>query len=201
MQLASDLDNPDFAGARNPNDMLAVEFYDHAALDKWETEKTGIKTFRPECPFVRISIPGNNLNTVERPAEVGDTKRFPREWLVYQMSKGGLNNAGAAGWSIDEWEELNDESRRQLKYLRFFTVEQIASANDIQVQGIGMGGQGLREKAKAAVAARNGKAANEEVAKRDAEIADLKAKLDMVLTKLGEDKRGPGRPPKEREAA
>lgn len=200
MQLASDLDNPEFAGARNPNEMLAVEFYDHAALDKWETEKTGIKTYRTECPFVRISIPGNGLSTVERPAEVGDTKRFPREWLVYQMSKGGLGNDASAGWKLQEWEEMNPEQVRQLNYLRFFTVEQLAAANDVQIQGIGMGGQGLREKAKAALAARNSKSANDEVAKRDAEIAELKEQMAQLMAAVTE-KRGPGRPPKEKEAA
>lgn len=200
MQLASDLDNPDFVGARNPNDMLSVEFYDHAPLDKWETEKTGIKTYRKECPFVRISIPGNGLSVVERPAEVGDTKRFPREWLVYQMSKGGHENASAGGWKLQDWDEMNPDLIRQLNYLRFFTVEQLAAANDIQVQGIGMGGQGLREKAKAAVAARNGKAANDEVAKRDAEIAELKEQMAQLMAAVTE-KRGPGRPPKEKEAA
>jgi hypothetical protein len=200
MQLASDLDNPEFVGARNPNEMLAVEFYDHAPIDKWETEKTGIKTYRKECPFVRISIPGNGLSTVERPAEVGDTKRFPREWLIYQMSKGGHENASADGWKLQDWEEMNPDLIRQLNYLRFFTVEQLAAANDIQIQGIGMGGQGLREKAKAAVAARNSKSANDEVAKRDAEIAELKAQMAQLMSVVN-DKRGPGRPPKEKEAA
>lgn len=40
--LASDLANPEFLGAKDPNTMLAVEFYNHSALDTWETQKTGI---------------------------------------------------------------------------------------------------------------------------------------------------------------
>ena len=183
--LASDLDNPEFAGPVNPDSMLSVEFYDYAALDKWETDKTGIKTYRTECPFVRISIPGNDKSIVERPAEGIDTRRFPKQWLWYQMQTGKIANAeNVPGWPLEQWEELNAEQVRQLKFLRFFTVEQIAGANDAQVQGIGMGGNSLRTKAQAAVAAKNGAEVKDEVAKRDSKIADLEDKLSRVMAVL-----------------
>jgi hypothetical protein len=183
--LASDLDNPEFAGPVNPDSMLSVEFYDYAALDKWETDKTGIKTYRTECPFVRISIPGNDKSIVERPAEGIDARRFPKQWLWYQMQTGKIANAeNVPGWPLEQWEELNAEQVRQLKFLRFFTVEQIAGANDAQVQGIGMGGNSLRTKAQAAVAAKNGAEVKDEVAKRDSKIADLEDKLSRVMAVL-----------------
>lgn len=198
--LASDLNNPAFAGPQNPDDLLAVEFYDYAAIDTWKTQETGIKAFRAECPFVRISIPGTTHFNVERPATEADAKKWPRQWQAYQMSTGkAAVPEDVPGWKLEDWPDLNAEQVRQLKFLRFYTVEQIAAANDAQVQGIGMGGEGLKRQARKALEARNAVTANSEIAKRDAEIAELRAKLDRVLEMLPqpEEKRGPGRPRKD----
>jgi len=183
--LASDLNNAEFVGAKNPDDILSIEFYDHAALDTWKTQTTGIKSYKDACPFIRIAIPGNPNLTVERPADGKDTKRWPRQWLFFQMQTGKIANAeNVPGWQIDQWDELGEEQVRQLKFLRFYTVEQIAGANDAQIQGIGMGGQGLREKAKKALAARNGAAVSEEVKARDEKIAELQAQMQEMMEML-----------------
>jgi hypothetical protein len=179
--LASDLNNTEFVGAKNPDEVLHVEFYDHAALDSWKTNQTGIKTYKEACPFVRISIPGNPHSMIERAADNRDTQRFPRQWLYFQMQTGKIANAeNVPGWQLDQWDELEGEQVRNLKHLRFYTVEQIAGANDAQIQGIGMGGQGLREKAKRALAERNGAAVNLEVKARDEKIASLEAEMQEI---------------------
>lgn len=183
--LASDLSNPEFVGAKNPDDILQIEFYDHAALDTWKTQQTGIKSYKEECPFIRIAIPGNPNLTVERPADGKDTRRWPRQWLFYQMQTGKIANAeNVPGWQIDQWDELGEEQVRQLKFLRFYTVEQIAGANDAQIQGIGMGGQGLREKAKRALHERNSAAVSDEVKARDAVIAEMQAQMAEMMELL-----------------
>lgn len=174
MQLASDLDNTEFVGAQNPDNILSVQFYDYASLDKFKTEQTGIKSYRAECPFVRIAVPGNDKSVIERPAEPRDVARFPNQWLNYQMTTGKIAMADdVPGWKLEKWEELNDEQVRNLKHLRFYTVEQIAGASDAQVQGIGMGGQGLKNRAIAALDSRNNAKANSEIAKRDETIEKL----------------------------
>ena len=178
MALASDLDNRDFIGAVDPNEMLQVEFYNHAALDTWATNQSGLKTYLAECPFIRIAIPGNDKTIVERPADGRDTNKYPRQWLVFQMQSGMIANAeNVPGWQIEDWDELNPEQVRQLKFLRFYTVEQIAGANDTQIQGIGMGGLALREKAKRALAIKNASAVNDAVAVRDEEIEAFKLQM------------------------
>lgn len=196
--LASDLNNPEFSGATNPDSMLHVEFYNHAALDEWTTNQTGIKTFLKECPFIRIAIPGNGNTLIERPASKRDSERFPRQWLQFQMQTGMIANAeNVPGWQIDEWTYLNDEQKRQLKFLRFYTVEQIAGANDTQIQGIGMGGLGLREQARKALAERNSETVHKAVAERDKEIEELKAQMAEMMALLKQDAPKRGRPPKE----
>lgn len=201
--LASDLSNPEFVGAKNPDDILQIEFYDHAALDTWKTQQTGIKSYKEECPFIRIAIPGNPNLTVERPADGKDTRRWPRQWLFYQMQTGKIANAeNVPGWQIDQWDELGEEQVRQLKFLRFYTVEQIAGANDAQIQGIGMGGQGLREKAKRALHERNSAAVSDEVKARDAVIAEMQAQMAEMMELLKSRPQAPAkRGPKPRETA
>jgi len=220
--LASDDNNPDFVNPKDPDSMLHVEFYDFAAPDKWAREvgdAKGIrdpKAVKPECPYVRISIPGNKDLTIEVPADGSHLKRFPKQWLHFQMQTGKIANAeNVPGWQIDEWDELNPEQVRQLKFIRFFTVEQIAGASDAQIQGIGMGGAGLRTKAQNAIRAKQGQAVSEAVAERDAKIngleaqmAEMKAMLAQLLPKAADEKldfdpqkRGPGRPAKVQEAA
>lgn len=195
--LASDLNNNEFVGAQNPDAMVHVEFYEHEAVDKWKSDETGIKSFKPKCPFVRIAVPGNQTLTLERPASPEDAKRWPRQWLHFQMQTGMIANAeNVPGWNLTEWKELDQETVRQLNFLRFYTVEQLAGANDAQIQGIGMGGEGLRQKAKRALAEKHGEEVNKAVAERDAKISALQEQLDRITSML-EEKRGPGRPKKD----
>lgn len=200
--LASDLNNPEFMGATDPNSMLHVQFYNHKALDTWATNESGIKTYLKECPYIRISIPGNDKTVIERPADNRDVNNFPQQWLRFQMETGQIANAeNVPGWQIDDW-ELTDDQVRNLKFLRFYTVEQLAGASDMQLQGIGMGGLALREKAREALAKRNAELVNSAVAERDDKISRLEeanAKLAEQMSQLMAmmEKPKPGRPPKE----
>ncbi len=204
--LASDLNNPEFIGPVNPDDMLSVEFYDYEELDTHTYKTTGEKKYKAICPFVRISIPGNKDTIIERPAEGRDAVKWPRQWARYQMETGrAANPSDVPGWPIEEWLELVEDEKRMLKHLRFYTVEQVAGASLSQIQVIGMGGQGLVQRAKKAIQERNGAKVNEEVARRDAEIAELKdnmARLMAMMTAQTEaqEPRKPGRP-KQTEAA
>ena len=204
MSLASDLNSKEFVGAQNPDDLLHIEFYNHASLDTWVTHETGIKSYKAEFPFIRIAIPGNPNLTVERAADGQDIKRFPRQWLFFQMQTGKIANAeNVPGWQLDDWTEIEAEQARQLKYLRFYTVEQIAGCNDAQIQGIGMGGAGLRERAKKALEARNGAAIGSAVKERDDKIAALEEKLERLMAHMEEAGPEPakrGRKPKVMEA-
>lgn len=179
--LASDLNNPEFAGAINPNAMISVEFYDFAAPDPWATREKGIKSFKPSCVFIKKSVPGRTDLTIERPATQTDASEFPGQWMKFQMESGRQPMGdNIPGWKIEDWPELNEEQVRQLKYLRFNTVEQIAGGNDTQIQGIGMGGPGLRLKAQSAIAQRNGQAVSEAVKERDEEIKGLKNTVSQM---------------------
>ncbi len=184
--LASDLANPEFLNPQNPDGLLHVEFMWMSPVDKWKTDSSGKETRMEKVPYVRIMKPGDNTSIIETPVRDEHKARWPDKWLYWQIKEGLTSgDAQVPGWAIDEWPELTDEQKRELKFLRFSVVEQIAGASDAQVQRMGMGGLGLREKARQALRARMGAETKSELHKKDAEIALLNerlAKLEALIT-------------------
>ena len=212
--LASDLNNPEFAGPVDPDSLLHCEFYMHNPVDKWNSEQESIKTgrkvvlnkYEKPVPFVRIMKPGDNTTTIETEVRESHKRRFPKQWLYFQMNEGLIDDGqNIMGWKLDEWEELKNqpETLRDLKYRRFYTVEQVAGASDGQIQGMGIGGMGLRERARAALRAKISADVNEKIDEKDKVIAEMQAQMKLMqeqmaaLTmKTDEPKARRGRPPK-----
>lgn len=207
--LASDLNNPEFAGPKNPDSGLYVEFFWHEAVDAWASREESNKQQRnvvvklPKAPFIRIMVPGDK--TSEWTGEVSEAlkRRFPQQWMAWQINEGLIDSVGdIPGWKLDEWDELEDDLKRELKHMRFQTVEQLAGASDKQIQGIGMGGLALRERAKVALRNKMGAETRAALEAKDAETKALKEQMaamqeQMAQLLAGQEKRGPGRPPKE----
>ena len=183
--LASDLNNPEFMNPQNPDSMLFVEFYWHAPLDANKSAAEGKKIYGEKVPYVRISRPGDTTSVIETAVREDHKKRWPEKWLYWQMKEGLIDGGREmAGWNIDEWPILTDEQRRELKYKRFYVVEQIAGASDSQLQSLGMGGMGLREQAKKAMRERMGAETKDALAQKDSEIADMKARMERLEAAL-----------------
>lgn len=176
----------------NADSLLHVVFYDY------EREPYLGQT------FVRIKTPGDQLSVFDQPAKEEHKMRFPQQWLAYQLHKNG-GDVSAFGTPLGEWakdcpEEVSPGQLTELGILGFHSVEQLARASDNQLQRIGMGGPGLRERARGYMNRKNRtetdaalEAANARADKLEAQMAELLARLD------GGDKRGPGRPRKEPE--
>ena len=73
------------------------------------------------------------------------------------------------------------------------TVEQLALASDAQLQRIGMGGVGLRERAKLYLNRKNRAESSAELEDTKRQLAELQAQMAALM----EDKPRRGRPPKE----
>jgi len=95
-------------------------------------------------------------------------------------------------WLTDAPADINRDQVAELNILKFVTVEQLALASDNQLQRVGMGGIGLREKARAYLNRKNRTETNAELADTKAQLAELKAQL----AELTEPRRR-GRPPKD----
>ena len=179
--VASDLNNPAFVGAINPDTLLSVEFYWHEPEDVLKSEAAGKIIRLPKQPYIRIMAPGDKTSIVESPVFERHKARWPDKWLYWQIKEGLIEGAqDVPGWKIEEWTHLSPEQVRELKFLRFSVVEQIAGASDDQVQKLGMGGLAIREAARQALRARMGAEVREEMQKKDAAISALQQEnLDM----------------------
>lgn len=199
--LASDLINPAFVGAKNPDDMLAVEFYWNVVKNmqgKSALDENGKET---RIPYVRISVPGNETNMVDVPVREEHKRRWPRHWQYFQVQETELDPT-MPGWKLEEWPELSKEQLHELKYLRFSVVEQIAGASDTQVQRMGMNGASLRLKAREALKAKQEDMFRKEITQRDLMITDLqdgqKRLQEQIaqLIELAQKSAKPDAPPK-----
>lgn len=180
VMLASDLNNPEFVGATNPDDMLHVEFFWKEPIDKWQSEKQGKEVRGKRVPFVRMMKPGDQTSIIETAVRDDHKARWPRRWMAWQMKEGLIEGAdNVPGWKIEEWDVVKDKESQvhELKYLRFYTVEQLAGASDAQIQRLGIGGIGLREQARLAIKERSRAEYKTEMEAKDRELAEMKARL------------------------
>lgn len=166
----------------NADSQLHVEFYVHDR-DPYKGH-----------PFVKIVVPGDKTNIIDQPVREHHKARFPRQWLYFQMQN---DEVPAVGTPLDAWrsqrpEEISDMQVAELQILKFKTVEQIATASDSQLQRIGMGGVGLRERARTFLNAKNHSESASELAKTRSELAELKQQMALLM-----EARKPGRPRKE----
>ncbi len=208
--LASDVNNPDFVGAKDPDSGLYVEFFWHEPVDGWASRVESQKMQKnvvvkgPKVPYVRIMVPGDKQSEWVQGVSEAHKHRFPKQWLAWQISEGLIGGQeDIPGWKLSEWDEVGQDLLHELTYLRFQTVEQLAGASDKQIQGIGIGGLSLREKARVALRNRMGSetraALEADRAEKDAlkrELAEVKEQMAAFMAAQSE-KRGPGRPPKE----
>lgn len=173
--LASDVNNPEYVGSKNPDDALFVEFYMHEPEDWNKSMELGKKVRGQPIPYVRIQAPGDKTTIIETPVREDHKQRWPQKWLYFQMKEGLIGgDQQLPGWSIDDWDYLDAEQKRELKYQRYSIVEQLAGASDSQVQRLGMGGVALREAAKRALREKMGAEAREMMEQKDREIAQLR---------------------------
>lgn len=184
--LASDLLNPQFVGARNPDELLAVEFYWGQVKDVRGRPALDANDKPLKVPYVRISIPGNDTSMVDTPVRPEHKIRFKRQWDFWQAQEIEHEMPAAVGWPIDDWDEIDEQQRRDLKYLRFTIVEQLAQASDSTLQRIGPSGQSLKIRANAALRKRAEEHAKQEAAAREKEMADLRAGMAAMAAKIAE---------------
>jgi hypothetical protein len=152
-------------------------------------------------PFIKIEVPGDKTNIFDQPVNDNHKARFPRQWLHFQMQHddGPVIGTPLKQWRDDAPEELSVGQMEELQILRFGSVEQLARASDAQLQRIGMGAAGLRERAKAYLDRKNRSESSIELEKTRNELEELKQQMQQLLAARSDEtmKRGPGRPRRE----
>lgn len=201
--IASDLNNPEFSGAVNPDSRLAVLFYTDAVQNEFESQKEGRPIFH-DVDMVKIMVPGDTTTSVIAFVREDHKARFPLQWAHFQNKHGG--DPKEIGTPLSQWARLTRSQVEELRALKFFTVESIATASDAQLQRVGMiagmAPYAFREHAGrflkvaqgdsvAQAAEEKNKALEEENAKVKAEMqAKLDALTEQVQALMNAPKRG-----------
>lgn len=164
MALDSDVQNAD--------SQLHVEFYEFKEEGPYKGQ-----------PFVRIAVPGDKTNIVETPVREHHKERFPRQWLYHQMKNSKRPDFGIPleDWNKSKPADISDVQLAELQILKFQTVDQVATASDAQLQRVGMGAIGMRERARAFLAEKNFSKADDKLEKANAEIEELKKQMNILL--------------------
>jgi hypothetical protein len=168
----------------NADSHLHVEFY---LSDQKEYK---------DVPFVRIIVPGDKTNIVEQPVREDHKERFPRQWLYFQMkdAPGPIAGVPLEQWNASVPEDLTRNQLQELQILKFQTVEQVATASDAQIQRVGMGAAGLRERARSYLISKNKSEGQSELEDTRKQLAELQVQMQALMAV-----RKPGRPPKQEE--
>lgn len=98
--------------------------------------------------FMRLQHPGER-DTVERPATRQDVMRFPAEYRRYCQGRADIPD----GTPLEVIWPNHPDIVKMLQYHMVFTVEQLQTLNDTQLQNIGMGAWEWQQKARNYIAA------------------------------------------------
>lgn len=171
-----DFDHRDMTKAEGDVDKnLAVRFYKMPLKNESESDKAG-RPIYDDVDMIEIRVRGDRHNVIIRPTRPGDKKRFRGIWKEYEEGV----TAKVTGTPLAEWPPMSASMVEELKYLQFFTVEQLAEANDdvcSRVPGL----VGLKNKARAFIEFAKGAAPIEEMQRKlDAERSAREASENMV---------------------
>jgi hypothetical protein len=181
----------------NADSRLQVRFYKKPVHQEQESIDAGRPIYK-EFDFVHICVAGDTLTEIDTYALQNHKTRFPIQWANY-MNRVGANDQEVVGTPVAEWPLVSKSQAEELRAMKFFTVESIASASDQQLQRMGMAAgmspYSFRDKAKtflnlATTSAETDKreheinALKEELAKKDLETVKMKAETDAKLAQM-----------------
>jgi hypothetical protein len=181
----------------NADSRLQVRFYKKPVHQEQESIDAGRPIYK-EFDFVHICVAGDTLTEIDTYALQNHKQRFPIQWANY-MNRVGANDQEVVGTPVAEWPLVSKSQAEELRAMKFFTVESIASASDQQLQRMGMAAgmspYSFRDKAKAflnlaTTSAETDKreheinALKEELAKKELETAKMKQETDAKLAQM-----------------
>lgn len=161
---------------------LHVEFHRVPVLHEHKSKEAG-RAIYIERDFVRIHIPGDRLNIIDRPVDSMDEQRF-----ADRLAKWRAGQAEAvAGTPLTAMPSMTPGKVKEYEYFAIKTVEQLAAAADNLGQKF-MSFHQDKAAAKAFIEVAKGnapmEALNAALQERDAVIDDLKTRLDAMQAQM-----------------
>jgi hypothetical protein len=133
--LASDDNNPDFVGVKDPDGALTVRFFTQPIKNEFKSTVEQRPIFE-DVDMISIIVPGSIQNDVVAAVREEHKMRFPRQWAHFQNKTAG--DAREIGTPLSQWPRLTLAQVEELRALKFFTVESVAHASDQRIATIGM---------------------------------------------------------------
>ena len=110
---------------------LFVEIY----VGEIKNEDKSLEEGRPiydQVEMIRITVPGDRNNVVDRPLRPEDKARFPRQYANFKNNVAAL----VQGTPIALWRDGSKALAQELAFFNIHTVEQLAAAPDGNVSKI-----------------------------------------------------------------
>lgn len=149
---------------------LYVMFYKGAVEDRKMSLEHGRPMYR-DTEFVRIMVPGDKGNIIEREIRDVDKRRFPKQYQAYKNEEQEYET----GTPLDKWNYVSPAQIEELKYFGIRTVEALANVSDGNAQKF-IGINKLRRKAREFI----------DVTSNEAPIAQLQDELEKRDLKIQE---------------
>jgi hypothetical protein len=159
---------------------LHVEFHRKPVLNPFKSQQAG-RAIYEEKDFVKIHIPGDKNNIVDRPVDALDEQRFADRLLKWRANQ----KEAIDGTPLSAMPTMTTGKVAEYEYFNIKTVEQLAVAADNVGQKF-MSFHADKARAKAFLEAAAGNAPIEkmqaELAKRDEQIETLKAQMAALMS-------------------
>lgn len=166
---------------------LYIEFYRKPVLQPGKSREAGRAVYE-EVDYIRIHVPGDKSSVIERPASEQDIFRFKDR---YERWKAGQEEA-VSGTPLSALPGMTPSKVEEYKFFKLVTVEQLAEAND-NLGAKFMSFQQDKQRAKAFLEVAKNNAPiermNQELAKRDAELEELRAMVTTLQANAKSSKR------------
>lgn len=107
-----------------------VKFFNAYELDEKKSEEAGRAIYN-EIPSISIQWPG--MDETVRRIEPRDIQEYPELYSAFKASSEPVES----GTPLNEWPPMNGSAMRELQYLGFKTVEQLAEATGEAIRKLG----------------------------------------------------------------
>jgi hypothetical protein len=166
-------------------------FYTKVVEDQERTRTEGRKCFKDE-EWIKIMVPGDRHNTVERPVQrtgiipTDDCMRFARQ---YERFRAQQAQPAHEGTPLSLWPQIPAPLAEELRFINIFTVEQLATLADTYIHKVPMGSQWKQKASDFVKAMQDASVVNKmqaELAQRDNDIETLKQALKDQAARIEE---------------
>jgi hypothetical protein len=165
---------------------LFVQFYRKPVMHPGKSREAG-RAIYEEKDYIKIMVPGDKLNIVDRPIDEIDRRRFADKYAKWLAGVGNI----VEGTPLSSLPKMTPSKVEEYKFFNIHTVEQLAEAND-NVGAKFFGFQEDKRASKAFLEIAKGNAPiekmNAELKERDAKIEELQAQIEAI-TKMMKGKK------------